>query len=163
MMHDAARDAALIRWIRKNQPFRVNYKWLDNLAKTRESGEWVPEIELDPMYHERRNCQQCLQSDNDELCRQLAAEQAKNVVLRVLLQNLVDSSVICCAHFKTDHDAAIQGLQDILSDTSALEAIIKKAGEVMRDRFRIAEAQGWLNREFIRTIPAVTIDDLKGE
>lgn len=98
----------------------------------------------------------------DKLRAELAAEQAKNVALREVLAYWMP-------FIESEQDderqapwvARAQAVLATQSDTSALEAIVKKAGEVMRDRFRIAEAQGWLNKEFIRALPAVTLEDLK--
>lgn len=42
-----------------------------------------------------------------------------------------------------------------------LEAIVKKAGEVMRERLQISNNQGWVTDELIRKLPAVTLEDLK--
>lgn len=114
-----------------------------------------------------------------ECADQLAAEQAKNVGLREAAQevrDLIDETYeVYGLRLNGDPslwDELMAGgrferltmLDEALStpsDTSALEAIVKKAGEVMRDRFRIAEVQGWLDKEFIRALPAVTLEDLK--
>lgn len=91
---------------------------------------------------------------------QLAAEQATNMRLREALEYFFpDWRSYTPLNWRYK---AVEALSTT-SDTSALEAIVNKAGEVMRDRFRIAEAQGWLNKEFIRALPAVTLEDLKGE
>jgi hypothetical protein len=39
--------------------------------------------------------------------------------------------------------------------------MIAKAGEVMRERLRIAKAQGWLDDKLIRALPGVKLEDLK--
>lgn len=192
-MSEAHRDAALIRWIRKNQPFRTNYKWLDHLAKTRESGEWVPELDLDPMYHERRECLQCLQADNGELAaqlasaraeierlkaynetrtaevlaatQQLAAEQAKNLGMRDALNRLQEA---CNGEddneFYAANSAATKYLST-LSDTSALESYVTKAGEKMREKCLEEFSKGWIHADSveneIHTLPGVTLEDLK--
>lgn len=105
-----------------------------------------------------------------ELREQLAAEQAKNVELREEFQSFIDSHEECedfdgfTAQIVSmdDYHSATGALEASPSDTSALEAIVKKAGEKMRERIRIAGTQGWLNKEVIRALPGVTLDDLKG-
>ena len=46
-------------------------------------------------------------------------------------------------------------------DISALEAMIQKAGEVMRERFMRARGNGQLYPVEIRAMPGVTLEDLK--
>lgn len=103
---------------------------------------------------------------------QLAAEQAKNVrLLDFIARAQVSSGVCCCGEPMDGHsspmscghspvdmwDHAVGKLLDAPSDTSALEAIVKKACEVMRERC----AEVWMMGEtHIRALPAVTLDDL---
>lgn len=113
-----------------------------------------------------------------QLEQQLAAEQAKNVGLRDFIARAQVSSGVCCCgepidghsspmscgHSPVDMwDHAVGKLLDAPSDTSSLEAIVKKAGEVMRERVVetiLASAHGFPMRE-IRILPAVTLEDLK--
>ena len=83
---------------------------------------------------------------------ELAAEQAKNVGLREAL-----------LEYRTFFSSITAGKEALSapSDTSALETMIAKAGEKMRERIRIAKAQGWLSDGLIRTLPGVTLEDLK--
>lgn len=85
---------------------------------------------------------------NLSLRQQLAAEQAKNVkLLDFIARAQVSSGVCCCGEPMDGHpspmscghspvdmwDHAVRKLLDAPSDTSALGAIVKKAGEVMRE------------------------------
>ena len=113
-----------------------------------------------------------------QLEQQLAAEQAKNVGLRDFIARAQVSSGVCCCgepidghsspmscgHSPVDMwDHAVGKLLDAPSDTSSLEAIVKKAGEVMRER---CASESCRSHEYdatkaIRTLPAVTLEDLK--
>src|SRR5574343_1297718 len=104
--------------------------------------------------------------------QRLAAEQAKNVELREALESAINGLTWWMdnmPHDVTDVDfAEIDALQEALaapSDTSALEAIVKKAGEVMRrwatDQEMLKGHAGPLIVVYaIRALPAVTLDDL---
>src|SRR5574343_1517370 len=104
--------------------------------------------------------------------KKLAAEQAKNVELREGLESAIKGLTWWMdnmPHDVTDVDfAEIDALQEALaapSDTSALEAIVKKAGEVMRrwatDQEMLKGHAGPLIVVYaIRALPAVTLDDL---
>lgn len=106
--------------------------------------------------------------------QRLAAEQAKNVELREALESAINGLTWWMDNMPqdvTDVDfAEIDALQEALaapSDTSALEAIVKKAGEVMRrwatDQEMLKGHAGPLIVVYaIRALPAVTLDDLKG-
>ena len=117
----------------------------------------------------------------------LAAEQAKNVkLLDFIARAQVSSGVCCCGEPMDGHpspmscghspvdmwDHAVRKLLDAPSDTSALGAIVKKAGEVMREECITAAGpedsyqDDWIRAKIdacdaIRTIPAVTLEDLK--
>lgn len=89
----------------------------------------------------------------------IAAQQARIWELRNAL------SMPCDRWNKTQHGIVCKALSTP-SDTSALEAIVKKAGEVMRERsINVAwnnepDCNGPIEME-IRALPAVTLDDLK--
>jgi len=113
-----------------------------------------------------------------QLEQQLAAEQAKNVGLRDFIARAQVSSGVCCCgepidghsspmscgHSPVDMwDHAVGKLLDAPSDTSSLEAIVKKAWEVMRER---CASESCRSHEYdatkaIRTLPAVTLEDLR--
>ena len=99
--------------------------------------------------------------------QKLAAEQAKNVeLLEIAKKGLRHYENRNIAH-GTRNPAAI-ALDEIAatpSDTSALEAIIERAGEVMREQCadyldRYGEVSQRRSEE-IRALPAVTLEDLK--
>lgn len=132
---------------------------------------------------------------NLSLRQQLAAEQANNVKLRrafIGLMQVVPREVDCgnMHHKRKDqheydetcpvvsrYAEAIEQADKVLatpSDTAALEAIVKKAGEKMRDwcvemllngNFMHDQAPGTIPAreaaKAIRDIPAVTLEDLK--
>ena len=126
---------------------------------------------------------------NLSLRQQLAAEQAKNVrLLDFIARAQVSSGVCCCGEPMDGHsspmycghspvdmwDHAAGKLLDAPSDTSALEDIVKKAVEKMRDwcvemllngNFMHDQAPGTIPAreaaKAIRDIPAVTLEDLK--
>ena len=129
--------------------------------------------------------EQCIA--HTETIQKLAAEQAKNVELRrafIGLMQVVPREVDCgnMHHKRKDqheydetcpvvsrYAEAIEQADKVLaapSDTSALEAIVKKAGEVMRERsINVAwnnepDCNGPIEME-IRALPAVTLEDLK--
>lgn len=92
--------------------------------------------------------------------QQLAAEQAKNVGLREALEYSIK---------QVPELATVPGISKAIStpsDTAALEAIVKKASEVMRRR---SMSVAWNNEPDcngpiemgIRALPAVTLEDLK--
>lgn len=118
---------------------------------------------------------------NKVLSTKLAVEQAKNVrLLDFIARAPVSSGVCCCGETMDGHsspmfcghspvdmwDHAVRELLDAPSDTSALEAIVKKAGEVMRERsINVAwnnepDCNGPIEME-IHALPGVTLEDLK--
>ena len=113
--------------------------------------------------------------------QKLAAEQAKNVdLLDFIARAQVSSGVCCCGEPMDGHsspmscghspvdmwDHAVGKLLDAQSDDSALEAVVKKAGEAMRERsINVAwnyepDCNGPIEMG-IRALPAVTLEDLK--
>jgi len=104
-----------------------------------------------------------------ELREQLAAEQAKNMSMHEWMLNNsqhTDTCDVLCLDDDGRHLPCSCGLSGAIStpsDTSALEAMIAKAGEKMRERVVetiLASAHGFPMRE-IRALPAVTLEDLK--
>ena len=89
-----------------------------------------------------------------------AALQAVNQQLREALQSCVDYGGMTDDGWVTEK--ATQAIA-LPQDTSALEAMIAKAGEVMRDR--VIKVSGWSNTDGVeagfRAIPGVTLEDLK--
>ena len=155
-----------------------NTRLLDELEAARAEIERLKTV---PMKYRRMAFNAHLQDENAKLSKQLAAEQAKNVGLRDFIASAqVSSGVCCCGEAMDGHsspmscghspvdmwDHAVGKLLDAPSDTSALEAIVKKAGEVMRERsINVAwnnepDCNGPIEME-IRTLPAVTLEDLK--
>ena len=104
---------------------------------------------------------------------QLAAEQAKNVEL---LDTILKVRNGILYHYDSEQvrvgiDAANEALSTT-SDTSVLEAIVKKAGEVMRENCIAAAGpedsyqDDWIRAKIdacdaIRSLPALTLEDLK--
>lgn len=132
------------------------------------------------------NSQLCAKSNSNVIAlaraeEQLAIAQADNQRLRAA------GNELALAPHKNDFLLPINKFLEALAtplDASALEAIVQKAksdqsafdnqlfleeskrlvqkaGEVMRERFRIAECQGWLDAKFIRALPGVNLEDLK--
>lgn len=103
------------------------------------------------------------------LNQQLAAEQAKNVELRDALNRLQEAGN---GEYDNEFYAANSAATKTLSapsDTSALEAMIAKAGEKMREKaedefsnpFRDTVFKWDAAIDIIRTLPGVTLEDLK--
>ena len=105
-----------------------------------------------------------------DLEEQLAASQAREQVLREALENH-------SGNYKLSKDECkhIDSLLDASFDTTTLEAMIQKAGEVMRERC-VGTAQDEMDEQYIdsdtwyaaracrdaiRTLPGVTMEDLK--
>lgn len=102
-----------------------------------------------------------------EQAAELAAEQAKNAVLRDALNRLQEA---CNGEDDNEFYAANSAATKYLSapsDTSALEAMIAKAGEVMREKCEKVcdeigdSSNGWCCEGAIRAVPGVTLEDLK--
>lgn len=158
------------------------------LTETYEAGKREQAAELEAARAEIERLENQVQARDAELWgrtqkilqleQQLAAEQAKNVGLRDFIARAQVSSGVCCCgepidghsspmscgHSPVDMwDPAVGKLLDAPSDTSSLEAIVKKAGEMMRER---CASESCRSHEYdatkaIRTIPAVTLEDLK--
>lgn len=161
---------------------------LEQLTEAYEAGKHDQAAELEAARAEIERLENQVQARDAELWgrtqkilqleQQLAAEQAKNVGLRDFIARAQVSSGVCCCgepidghsspmscgHSPVDMwDHAVGKLLDAPSDTSALEAIVKKAGEVMRER---CASESCRSHEYdatkaIRTLPAVTLEDLK--
>lgn len=148
-----------------------NTRLLDELEAARAEIERLKTV---PMKYRRMAFNAHLQDENAKLSKQLAAEQAKNVEMRKEFQSFIDSHEECedfdgfTAQIVSmdDYHSATGSLEATPSDTSVLEAIVKKAGEVMRERsINVAwnnepDCNGPIEME-IRTLPAVTLEDLK--
>lgn len=112
--------------------------------------------------------------------QKLAAEQAKNVRLREALQFLIATKELKESVGKTPEYEQMRIIAWVKatvalsspSDTSALEAIVKKAGEKMRENCITAAGpedsyqDDWIRAKVdacdaIRDLPAVTLEDLK--
>lgn len=147
----------------------------DQLTEAYEAGKQDQAAELEAARAEIERLENQVQARDAELWgrtqkilqleQQLAAEQAKNVGLRELVEHfaLIDlgRSLLPC-----DFGLWVLRARKAIatpSDTSALETIIKKAGEVMRER---CASESCRSHEYdatkaIRTLPAVTLEDLK--
>ena len=129
----------------------------------------IERLKTVPMKYRRMAFNAHLQDENAKLNKQLAAEQAKNTGLRDALKSTVDTiewMYGCTSPADDEVEKAIVAGNNALStpsDTAALEAIVKKAGEVMLERVVetiLASAHGFPMRE-LRILPAVTLEDLK--
>lgn len=160
----------------------------DQLTEAYEAGKQDQAAELEAARAEIERLENQVQARDAELWgrtqkilqleQQLAAEQANNVeLLDFIARAQVSSGVCCCGEPIDGHsspmscghspvdmwDHAVRKLLDDPSDTSSLEAIVKKAGEVMRER---CASESCRSHEYdatkaIRTLPAVTLEDLK--
>lgn len=146
-----------------------------NLEGYREAGKQDQAAELEAARAEIERLENQVQARDAELWgrtqkilqleQQLAAEQAKNVGLRELVEHF---ALIDLGRSLLPGDFGLWVLRArkaiaTPSDTSSLEAIVKKAGEVMRER---CASESCRSHEYdatkaIRTIPAVTLEDLK--
>lgn len=120
----------------------------------------IERLKTVPMKYRRMEFNAQLQRENDDLRQQLAASQAREQQLRdelfaVLVQDMPD--------FK-----ARLKVYAIPADTTALEALIAKAGEVMRERCRkvafdmaYADSMAVDVSQTIRALPGVTLEDIK--
>lgn len=93
---------------------------------------------------------------------QLAASQAREQQFRELLSNCIvpfaNATMVKIAKWRVEEAFALP------NDTTALQSMVAKAGEVMRERAHSAmlDLKPWDHRgEIIRALPAVTLDDLK--
>ena len=93
----------------------------------------------------------------ESLRQQLAASQAREVRLREALRHLHHNARKSGANMGLALDVAKDALA-LLQDTAALEAMIAKAGECMRER---CERESWLMAPVLRSIPGVTLEDIK--
>lgn len=101
-------------------------------------------------------------SQVDELRQQLAASQLQNTQLRGLLAQFANDLSLT---YKQIMSLSAEALA-LPTDTTALEAMIAKAGEVMRERaatlwLQCSEEEEWNLEEAIRALPGVTIEDLQ--
>ena len=101
---------------------------------------------------------------NKRLRQQLAASQAREALLRGQILCMIDRwwPFVHKELFASDtarelYREASDSIQPPY-DTTALEAMIAKAGEVMRER---CERESWLMAPVLRSIPGVTLEDLK--
>ena len=112
---------------------------------------------------------EALSTTPDQALEQFAAEQAKNVELRDALNRLQEAGN---GEYDNEFYAANSAATKTLSassDTSALEAMIAKAGEKMREKaedefsnpFRDTVFKWDAAIDIIRTLPGVTLEDLK--
>lgn len=145
-----------------------NTRLLDELAAARAEIERLKTV---PMKYRRMAFNAHLQDENAKLSKQLAAEQAKNVGLRELVEHF---ALIDLGRSLLPDDFGLWVLRArkaiaTPSDTAALEAIVKKAGEVMRERCA-KDCELWESgpvwghttaADSIRALPAVTLEDLK--
>jgi len=118
----------------------------------------IEHLKTVPMKYRRMAFNAQLQDENAKLNQQLAAEQTKIVELREALENHSGNYKL-----SKEECTKINALLDAPSDTSALEAIVKKAGEVMRENciIELNRLDYWYSARAIRTLPAVTMEDLK--
>lgn len=105
----------------------------------------------------------------EELRKQLAASQLRE---QQLLKRIASTKVLLEAVCAVNPDSACakyelrENLKTInsTSDTIALEAVIAKAGDVMQERCsKVADwqAEGWTAAIEIRSLPSITLKDLK--
>jgi hypothetical protein len=170
---------------RLHKPEKYNKDWwrfdpphsADQLTEAYEAGKREQASELEaaraeierlktvPMKYRRMAFNAHLQDENAKLSKQLAAEQAKNVGMRELVEHfaLIDLGK---SLLPDDFGLWVLRARKAIappSDTSALEALVAKAGEKMREMC-IAEfltRTHWYAEENMRALPAVTLEDLK--
>lgn len=132
----------------------------------KQSGAWKPlfdhsgdatdmaaEIErLRPMADEVQAARHVMREHN-RLLVELAASQAREEQLRDELFSVLVQDM--------SGDKARLKVEEFKSDTSALESLIARAGEVMRERFMRLRAKGVLYPADIRALPDVKLEDLK--
>lgn len=101
----------------------------------------------------------------EDMAKQLAASQAREVRLREAMEDMLSEWI----YISVGWDRVQNKTQEALAmpqDTSALEAMIAKAGEVMRERCvgmmpDLTVADLAHVRRAIRALPGVTLEDLK--
>lgn len=94
---------------------------------------------------------------------QLTAAQAREQQYREALLNTLNHDCISDLPCVADGSPLLAMCVEALaqSDTSALEAIVQKVGEVMRERcIRAAQNPMWRTDDDIRALPPMTLDDL---
>ena len=107
----------------------------------------------------------CAEDERDWLRQQLPASQAREQQLREALEKL--SLYVAYNGDDWVRIAARDALGYVTSDTAAIESVVKKACEVMRDRAAV-EASYWQYTDMtpyeiakkIRALPDVMLDDL---
>ena len=102
----------------------------------------------------------------ETLRQQLAASQAREAQLREALLSIpicyhskINGKECACGSCESNH--LVEKALAQPSDTTALEAMIAKAGEVMRERVMQARGNGNLYPLDIRALPGVTLEDLR--
>lgn len=98
--------------------------------------------------------------ENKVLREQLAAAQAREQQLREALDSVRTNDKLL--HIVPTCECGICKALSLPSDTSALEAIIKKASEVMRERIISIRHVENLSESAIRALPGVTLEDING-
>jgi len=119
--------------------------------------------------------QQVLSSDAQALdhWQRLASSQAREQQLREALETCKKKQIIyeCrpAQNYKTYDSDKVDAALAIPQDTSALQSMIAKAGEVMRgscenhaNYYRRNSSVAQAIYEEIRNLPAITLDDMKG-
>jgi hypothetical protein len=97
------------------------------------------------------------------LDEQLVASQAREMRLREALKGVpigyhgrIAGKDCVCGHCESNR--RIEKARSLPYDTTALEAMIAEAGEVMRER---CERESWLMAPVLQSIPEVTLEDLR--
>lgn len=135
----------------------------ENAALRQQLDEKDAEIErlkTVPMKYRRMAFNAQLQDENRELGKQLAASQLQNTQLQEALGFAED----CWFCEQTLTESVLTKMRHAIAlpvDTSTLEALIAKAGEVMRERCMTQAVAGGIYAFSIRAIPGVTIGDLQ--
>lgn len=97
--------------------------------------------------------------EHNRLLAELAASQARERKLRERINSQLER--FYASESGRIDDAVLSDALALPQDTSALEAMIAMAGEVMRERFMKLRAKGVLYPADIRALPGVTLEDLK--
>ena len=99
----------------------------------------------------------------NELRQQLAASQTKKRQLREAIgicMKEIESWYDEVGYDRFNHPEVNKALA-LPQDTSALEAVVQRAGEVMRERVMRARGNGQLYPVEIHALPGVTLEDLR--